>query len=53
MAMAHMYSMLLEWNILDNGLRIDFYQESGLTLTEPISRVISRITSLRDGEDGF
>jgi len=48
-----MYSMLQEWNILDNGFKIDFYQENGHILMEHISKEISRIINLKDEEDGY
>lgn len=53
MAKEHMYLIQLEWNILENGFKIDFYQENGLIPTELIFRVIFKIINQKEGEDGF
>jgi hypothetical protein len=38
---------------LENGFKIDFYQENGLIPTELIFRVIFKIINQKEGEDGF
>lgn len=52
MAKEHTYLMLLEWNISDNGIKINFWMENGHIQTELTSKVISKIINQKVPENG-